>query len=633
MLVNLHCGSPTQQDLNGTEVLAYDNHHDSVKYVGMETCRSCHADIYNTFIETGMGKSFGKATRTKSAADFSKNHVVYDKENDFWYTVYWQGEEMWMKEFRLRAKDTIYQRVEKVSYIIGSGQHTNSHLMEVNGYLYQMPMTWYAQEKKWDLPPGFENGRNSRFTRIIGEECMSCHNAMPGYIKQSENRYNAIPLGIDCERCHGPGEVHVKEKLSGNIEDTTGSNFDRTIVNPRHLSWDRQIDLCQRCHLQGNSVLKPGKTYRDFKPGQKLSDFWEVFMPRFAGSDNEFIMASHADRLQQSKCFTASNKGKQAGNMPLTCITCHNPHVSVQVTGKETFNNACRSCHGEQQKQCTETEQKRIQTNGNNCSACHMPRSGTIDIPHVTVHDHYIRKPVEHEKVAAIKKYIGLASVNGKETTAEIRAAAHVNYYERFEGIPASLDSALLLVGSSFTQSWQVTTAIHVHYLRSEASRVTALAEQYAQLLTVDAWTCYRIGQSYLNQSQYTQAEDWLRKAQEQAPEQLDFMNKLAECLIQLQRLDEAEALLGRLLQLQPRYLAGINNKGFVQLLKNDKAGANLWYEKALRLDPDYEPALLNKAGLYNAMGEKEKALVIIQGLLKKKPGDRQLQQVLSRLQ
>ena len=44
---------------------------------------------------------------------------------------------------------------EKVDYIIGSGQHTNSHIYNTNGYLHQMPMTYYTQKQKWDFPPGF----------------------------------------------------------------------------------------------------------------------------------------------------------------------------------------------------------------------------------------------------------------------------------------------------------------------------------------------------------------------------------------------------------------------------------------------------------------------------------------------
>jgi hypothetical protein len=232
LFVNLFCSeSPSVNKTSET----YLNHNDTVKYVGIETCRSCHNDIYKTFIQTGMGQSFDKASGEKSAADFSKKHLVYDKYKDLYYMPSKQGDEIFITEFRLSGKDTLYKRVEKVDYIVGSGQHTNSHLMDINGYVYQMPLTWYAQKGKWDLPPGFENGHNVRFNRAIGVECMSCHNALPQFEKNSTNKFVTIPQGIDCERCHGPGELHVKEKLAGKRVDTA-IQIDYTIVNPKKLT-------------------------------------------------------------------------------------------------------------------------------------------------------------------------------------------------------------------------------------------------------------------------------------------------------------------------------------------------------------------------------------------------------------
>ena len=99
---------------------------------------------------------------------------------------------------RLKGKDTTHQLIQKVTYKIGSGHHTNSHLFEVNGYVHQMPYTYYTQGKIADLPPGFEKGNNTRFSREIGIECMSCHNAYPQHTKGSLNKYERIPSGIDC---------------------------------------------------------------------------------------------------------------------------------------------------------------------------------------------------------------------------------------------------------------------------------------------------------------------------------------------------------------------------------------------------------------------------------------------------
>src|SRR5688572_8965697 len=64
----------------------------SVHYVGMGTCRTCHASVYDSYIQTGMGQSFDHAGRQKSAADFSPEHaLVYDKDHDLYYRPYFTG--------------------------------------------------------------------------------------------------------------------------------------------------------------------------------------------------------------------------------------------------------------------------------------------------------------------------------------------------------------------------------------------------------------------------------------------------------------------------------------------------------------------------------------------------------------
>ena len=87
------------------------------------------------------------------------------------------------EEFRLKGRILSTCLLKRSDYKIGSGHHTNSHIFEINGYLHQIPYTYYTQEEIADLPPGFENGQNSRFTREIGLECMSCHNAKSDHIK------------------------------------------------------------------------------------------------------------------------------------------------------------------------------------------------------------------------------------------------------------------------------------------------------------------------------------------------------------------------------------------------------------------------------------------------------------------
>ena len=659
-----YCGTDAPKSENKETVPGdkYLNHSDTAHYVGMNECRLCHQDIYNSFIETGMGKSFDHASKKKSSAKFDKHTVIYDKYSDFYYHPFWEGDSLKIMEFRLRGKDTIFKRVEKVDYIVGSGQHTNSHIQSVNGYLNQMPMTYYTQKGQWDLPPGFENGFNTRFSRKIGLECMSCHNTLPGFVEGSENKFSAVPEGVSCERCHGPGSIHVQQRSTGSKVDTS-KYIDYSIVNPGKLPIDLQFDVCQRCHLQGNSVLKEGKSFFDFKPGMKLSDYMTTFLPRYKNADDQFIMASHADRLKQSKCFIHSLDNSDA-NMAslrpyknaLTCVTCHNPHVSVKVTGKEVFNNACKNCHNpgknlhgpdanEKPMLCSEKEAVRAKVQ-DNCVSCHMPRSGSIDIPHVSVHDHYIRKPMKKEEVEKVKEFIGLAAINEAHPAKAIMARAYIQQYDKFDYNPVFLDSAKKYLDDKTNKDVadNFDDLVHLAFMKKEYSQIL----NYISMMGKDnvlknrlnkrswdnmhAWTAYRIGEAFYNTSDLADAYLFYKKADELAPYDPEFKNKLGASLMAQNKVPEAMAIFEATLKENPKFVPALNNLGYANLVSGNAMKADELYKRALALDPDYEPLLMNVAGFNIYQKKYKRAQEILKGVLKKNPQNEQAKQVFEQL-
>ena len=111
LLPAFFCNSPEEQPVETKAGSAWRNVYDtSIQYVGMEKCRTCHEAVYQTYIQTGMGQSWDYATHSKSAGDFSPEHaLVYDKELDFYYKPYWNGDSMYIMEYRLEGKDTIHK--------------------------------------------------------------------------------------------------------------------------------------------------------------------------------------------------------------------------------------------------------------------------------------------------------------------------------------------------------------------------------------------------------------------------------------------------------------------------------------------------------------------------------------------
>lgn len=634
--------------------LVYLNHSDTARYVGMNTCKLCHQDIYNTFIKTGMGQSLGQATRKKSSGSFSAA-AIYDRFSDLHYQAYWEKDSLFIREYRQKKKDTVHSRTEQVSYIIGSGQHTNSHLQLTNGYLTQMPMTYYTQKKHWDLPPGFEDGVNTRFSRKIGLECMSCHNGYPEFVQGSENKYKGVPTGIDCERCHGPGSIHVAQRQSGSRVDTS-KYIDYSIVNPAKLSIDAQFDICQRCHLQGNAVLKDHRSFYDFRPGQKLSDYISVFLPKYENADDEFIMASHADRLKQSACFIKSyvNAGEKNPLRPykdaLTCVTCHNPHVSVKETNKNVFNDACNTCHNKiavKEQRLRELVKAKCNLQSNkpgNCAGCHMPVSGSTDIPHVSVHDHYIRKPVTRREKDKIKTFLGLYSVNEKHPDALTRAKAYINQFDKFDRNPAYLDSAERLLKGKKDLEKNVHALLQLYFVRQDFGQLLKVLRTAGEQRcfdsvfisrsydNLDAWSSYRVGEAYYNMGDQNGALRWFRKAADLSPYNLDFRNKLGSCLAAMNDLEKASEQFSFILTENPKFVQAYTNLGYIKMLQGRPAEALKLYSGALRLDPDNEPLLLNLAGYYLYMQDKKTAQKYLNQVIKKNPANQKAKMILRRI-
>jgi thioredoxin-like negative regulator of GroEL len=633
--------SPTEDEAAATTATAaspYRNLSEEATYVGRDVCKACHPDNHATFVESQMGRAFKAATRTNSIADFDDPDPIYNAEGDLYYQPFHQGEELFVREYRLVGRDTVHQRIEQIDFIVGSGHHTNSHMREVNGYLYQVPVTWYAQDEKWDLAPGFKTGGSSRFDRAIEVECMACHNGFPEYVPGSGNRFPDLPHGIGCERCHGPGSIHVEEKGAGIYVDTSQA-IDYTIVNPVDLSIERQYDVCQRCHMQGVAVLKEGKEFLDFRPGMKLSDVMNVFWPRFTDSTSQFIMASHPDRLEMSECFKASHQ-PDSPYEPMTCITCHDPHLDIKTVPQERFAADCQTCHTPAQAPlCTEEEAVRA-AQGDNCASCHMPESGSMDIPHVRITDHYIRVPDEGEIAPATpydeKTFVRLASLIEDRPSARTVADGYLSTYEQFFARPQFLDSAAVYLDQARAEASDQELApslIRLWFLQGKHSEVRRLARSLPSDSLQDAWTLYRIGESYAKSGEWARVINYHEATVRVAPQHLRFKGKLADAYAASRRLDRALTLYDEILAANPTRADMYNNRGLARIARRDFQGAEADFEQALALNPDAEQALANLASLYYNTGRQDEARALAERLVRLVPDNPRYQQFLSLMQ
>src|SRR5262249_31986445 len=137
-----------------------------------------------------------------------------------------RGDKVFHKEvFRVGGKE-IGRLEAEVLYVLGSGSQGRSYLTSRAGRIYQSPISWYAGREEstavadwffprfgWDLSPGYHETLQ-HFNRAITLDCLFCHSHRAAPVKDTINRYETEPFpkqsSIGCERCHGPGELHVR---------------------------------------------------------------------------------------------------------------------------------------------------------------------------------------------------------------------------------------------------------------------------------------------------------------------------------------------------------------------------------------------------------------------------------------
>ena len=619
--------APTRDISKLQEKYYYLNLDKDVKYVGDDNCKSCHLEIHENFHKTGMGRSLYKPSASNEIEDFENENVVYDKKSDYYYKVIKKGGDYYQVEFRKDKDGNITHELEKkIEYVIGSGNNTRSYLYSENGFFFEMPVSWYSEKAKWDMSPGYEKF-NLRFSRPIIEECMNCHNSYTGFQEFSENRFDPhLKEGIGCERCHGPGELHVLRETDKNnlFESLDKDTIDRTIVNPADLPLDEKLSVCFQCHLQGDvRVFTDGKKQSDFRPGMKLEDVRTVYVQDDI-QKGDFKVASHAARMILSDCFIKSDGG-------MTCITCHDPHVPVESVSNEYFNGKCMSCHSTESLTVSKLRDEHSSTG--NCVSCHMKQGGTSDVLHVNFTDHWIRKESGMNESADKSKIksnrIKLKDIVNENDEFAIMnlGIAYVTYFETKNQDPEYLRNAVPLLEQDLKKFPEHKNGLYnlgLAYFR--LGRTDEAISVYQKLVTIDpgnAPAYFQLGTAYEKAKIFPKAMESYQASLTIYPDNIKVLNSLGNLFYNNGKIGDALAAYTLALNLNSGNVNVLNNLGDINLykLKNTNAARDLLV-KAVELDPEYLPALNNLGNYYFITEDIEKAEDIFNVILTKDPSN-----------
>jgi predicted CXXCH cytochrome family protein len=178
-------------------------------------------------------------------------------------------------------------------------------------------------------------------TFVGSDACETCHQDIAkGFATATHFRLKAPgnnALNVGCESCHGPGSLHV-----------ASGGSPRTIINPGNSP-----ETCFQCHLDkraqfdlpSHHPVVEGKMScvdcHDPHKGSVIANGGEGGGTELESS-NEVCTRCH---IAQAGPFVFEHEAMREG-----CVTCHNPHGSVNARLLISRNQTlCLRCHFQQQ--------------------------------------------------------------------------------------------------------------------------------------------------------------------------------------------------------------------------------------------------------------------------------------------
>jgi Tfp pilus assembly protein PilF len=550
-------------------------------FVGAEACRPCHAEIASTFARTGMGRSWYPMSEAPVVEDWTKHNSLEVPSTGLRYRMTRRDGKFFMRQSVAdgRGGETAVDERELV-WVIGSANHSRQYLIEQDGKMFQAPVCWQTQNPVWDLCPGYEY-KNFYFGRVIGSNCVFCHNDRMQLVPGSRNAYaEPIPRGIGCERCHGPGERHVVKWEKG---ATPTGQPDSTIVNPKHLPPDLRLQICVPCHLGDSKATERVSLYpsslEDWRPGRPITS--AVLPFRFTEKTlHDFGLAGQVDRMILSRCYTESG-----GRME--CLTCHNPHVTIfrKDRAADFFKSKCLGCHDT--AACTAPAAARRATRPtDDCVGCHMRTGEPDEQHHVLFTDHWIRAriddPQKHRTRFDVEPIF-------PESLEKLSPADRAFYTARAISLRAQMAPPDARPGMWPQAEAKFREAIGSGLARAEGS--------------------YFLGLSLSEQGKHQEAAEAFSAAYVRDPSDFDIAFAYGQSLLRQKKAAEAERVFETLARDHPEAAGPLAELARARADGGDYTGALQLFQKAAALEPWNASIRVNAASMMSALERRAEAI------------------------
>jgi tetratricopeptide (TPR) repeat protein len=524
-------------------------------FVGPEQCGKCHPGEFVKQSGSNHAKALSPIARSPIAAKLA-GHTVREKNGlRFEYSQAPNGIEVTVERGGQRSAALL-------EWAFGSGVRGITPVGSIDGHYFEHRISWYTAGDRASLTMGHKAEPPGDIVSALGQkqsaetifQCFNCHATG----SKAGPDVSELRPGIQCERCHGPGEAHVRAPSA------------KSIYNPGRLSPAAVVEACGQCHRLAPPEIDDRESIRFAPVG-----------------------------LTASRCFRQSGK--------LSCLTCHDPHSDVNRDAAY-YVNKCVECHSGSTPAVNCRRAAR-----DNCLTCHMAKSNTA--PFLTFTDHRIR--VSHLLASQAYQALGDPAKAVAEAQSEISSnpaslAGYLQLGQIFleyntpepaveifskalriapDSLLAHLGEGLALKGIQRFDLAEKELSLCLMLNPQMAVAFDGLAGLYIEAVEYEKLA--GVSRQYLrtNPSDY-RGYYYLATAQEHAGEDRQA----------------TEALLRKAIVLNPGFAASYALLGKLLLQADRAAEAAAELEHAIQLRPDYRPAHLYLANAYRKLGKDGEA-------------------------
>ena len=374
-------------------------------YVGEERCAQCHAQEAQAWRMSHHAQAMRVADDSTvlgnfNGANFAKDGVsssFFKKDNKFYVRT--DGPDRTQQDYEITCTFGLYPLQQ---YLIPFR----------NGRLQSFPVAWDSRSKehegqRWiDLHPDQKiapgnplhwTGRDQTWNYM----CADCHST------NLEKNYDLVKdsyattwsdIDVSCEACHGPGSNHVawaQKRMKGAAKATEGPKGLIVDLKPASGAWStlepwepgtkhwqgqprsrNEINTCAPCHSRRRKVNDA------YQPGQP---FLDGYVPTLLEEGVYYADGQVLDDDYEWGPFIQSKMYSQG----VTCSDCHDPHSGKLPSGNT--NLLCGKCHSLATYGSEDHHHHKAESTGALCVNCHMPARTymVVDVKH----DHSFRVP------------------------------------------------------------------------------------------------------------------------------------------------------------------------------------------------------------------------------------------------